>query len=41
MSHKNLEGYCDMDVFNDEENSLAHAQEELEAAEAKETGAEK
>lgn len=40
MSHKNLEGYCDMDVFNDEENSLAHAQEELEAAEAKETGAE-
>lgn len=41
MSHKNLEGYCNMDVFNDEENSLAHAQEELEAAEAKETGAEK
>lgn len=36
LSHPNLIGYCDMDVFNQEEDSLAHMQEELEAAEANE-----
>lgn len=33
FSNSNLKGYCDMDVFNQEEDSIAHMEEQLEAEE--------